>query len=407
MTAVTGGTAYNNTTVTLVSGATAGSETAAYTAGTNTLTIGIASGASTAADITSAINASSAITIFTASGAGAGIATTGTNTDVTSGGSVTNNIDNLQINQANFGTASQVNVGVQIEAQATQGELTYSGGTSNSSLVLQVGGNSGYNVFNFASGATVSQIASAVNAVSNSTGVTASVNAGNLTFQSQAYGSQNFVSVQALSGTFDTVNGANASATRSTGTDVQASINGIQATGNGLQVSLNTPTLNLNFSVASSLTSGASFNFAITGGGTQFQLGPDVVSNEQARLGIQSVSTANLGGADGTLYELQSGGALSLSNNVGGAANVIAEVIDQVTSLQGRLGAFQQTTLQTNINTLQDTLANLTSAQSNIQDADFAVESANLTRAQILVQSGTSVLSIANHNPENVLNLLK
>ena len=55
----------------------------------------------------------------------------------------------------------------------------------------------------------------------------------------------------------------------------------------------------------------------------------------------------------------------------------------------------------------RDTLSNLTSAQSNIQDADFAVESANLTRAQILVQSATSVLSIANHNPENVLNLLK
>ena len=165
--------------------------------------------------------------------------------------------------------------------------------------------------------------------------------------------------------------------------------------------------MNLNFSVDSGLTNGSSFNFAITGGGAQFQLGPDVVSNEQARLGIQSVSTANLGGVDGTLYELQSGGSLSLSNNVTGAAKVISEVIDQVTSLQGRLGAFQQTTLQTNINTLQDTLSNLTSAKSSIQDADFAVESANLTRAQILVQSGTSVLSIANHNPENVLNLLK
>ena len=90
-----------------------------------------------------------------------------------------------------------------------------------------------------------------------------------------------------------------------------------------------------------------------------------------------------------------------------GAGKVVDEVINQVTSLSGRLGAFQQTTLQTNINTLQDTLSNLTSAQSNIQDADFAAESANLTRAQILVQSGTSVLSVANHNPENVLSLLK
>ena len=409
LTAVTGGTAYNNTNVVLVSGATAGSETAAYSATNNTLTVNIASGSSTAADVVSAINANTAVAaVFTAAGTGTGTLTGGTTTGATSGGTATNNISNLNINQANFGTASQVNVGVKINSQASQGQLTYSGGTLTSSLVLQVGGNNGYNVFNFASGATNSQIESAVNAVSSATGVNATINSGgNLVFNSQNYGSQSFVSVQALSGTFNTTDSTNATATRSTGTDVSATINGIQATGNGLQVSLDTPTLNLNFSVDSGLTNGSSFNFAITGGGAQFQLGPDVVSNEQARLGIQSVSTANLGGVDGTLYELQSGGSLSLANNVNGAGSVISEVIDQVTSLQGRLGAFQQTTLQTNINTLQDTLSNLTSAQSNIQDADFAVESANLTRAQILVQSGTSVLSIANHNPENVLNLLK
>ena len=45
--------------------------------------------------------------------------------------------------------------------------------------------------------------------------------------------------------------------------------------------------------------------------------------------------------------------------------------------------------------------------KSSIQDADFAAESANLTRAQILVQAGTSVLSIAYENPQNVMGLLK
>jgi flagellin len=56
---------------------------------------------------------------------------------------------------------------------------------------------------------------------------------------------------------------------------------------------------------------------------------------------------------------------------------------------------------------LNDTLINLTEAESNIRDADFAAESANLTRAQILVQSGTAVLQIANSNPQNVLSLLR
>jgi flagellin-like hook-associated protein FlgL len=52
-------------------------------------------------------------------------------------------------------------------------------------------------------------------------------------------------------------------------------------------------------------------------------------------------------------------------------------------------------------------LANLTEAESSIRDADFAAESAKLTRAQILVQAGTSVLAIANQNPQNVLALLR
>ena len=70
------------------------------------------------------------------------------------------------------------------------------------------------------------------------------------------------------------------------------------------------------------------------------------------------------------------------------------------------MGAFQKSTVDSNINALTSAVTNLTAAQSTIQDADFAAESANLTREQILVQSGTAVLSIANKNPENVLSLL-
>src|SRR5690606_16279569 len=119
------------------------------------------------------------------------------------------------------------------------------------------------------------------------------------------------------------------------------------------------------------------------------------------------VNTTQLGGVSGRLYELRSGGAKSLTADVGGAARVVDEVISIITSLRGRLGAFQKTTLETNIYTLNDTLANLTEAESSIRDADFAKESAALTRAQILTQSTTSVLAIANSNPQNVLALLR
>ncbi len=136
-------------------------------------------------------------------------------------------------------------------------------------------------------------------------------------------------------------------------------------------------------------------------------MGPDVVSNQQARLGIGGLSTGRLGGVAGKLYELGSGEGKSLHTNAAGAAQVINEVIDKVTSLRGRLGAFQRTTLESNSVALNDTVANLQEAESTIRDADFAKESANLTRAQILVQSGTAVLGIANQNPQNVLSLLR
>src|SRR5207244_9513226 len=143
------------------------------------------------------------------------------------------------------------------------------------------------------------------------------------------------------------------------------------ATGTGRQVSINTATLQLTFTASSDLKDGDQFSFNITGGGATFQLGPDVVSNQQARLGIQGVSSATLGGVSGSLFELRSGGAKELKTDVKGAAKVVDEVISQVTGLRGRLGAFQKTTLETNINSLNDTLENLTSAESSIRDADF------------------------------------
>jgi flagellin len=153
--------------------------------------------------------------------------------------------------------------------------------------------------------------------------------------------------------------------------------------------------------------SSTAVNFNINGGGALFQLGPDVVSNQQARLGITSLNTAKIGGVSGKLLELASSGNSSLTKNVTQASAIVDQVINKVTTLRGRLGAFQRTALESNVVSLNDTLANLNEAQSSIRDADFAKESANLTRAQILVQSGTSVLGIANQSAQSVLSLLR
>ncbi len=272
-------------------------------------------------------------------------------------------------------------------------------------LVFQVSGGSGSETFQFQKGADIDSIIQSINLVKDATGVEASKSSGNLVLASTSYGSSNSISVKVLSeganGTFKT----GLSAERASGTDIVASVNGYTASGKGNTLSINTATLDLSLTVKDGSSTNISFD--IVGGGALFQLGSDVVSNQQARLGISAVSTAKLGGSAGRLYELGSGQAKALAKDATGAAAVVDEVIGKVTGIRGRLGAFQRTTLDSNTASLSDSISNLTDAQSAIRDADFAAESAALTRAQILVQSGTNVLSLANQNPQNVLSLLR
>ena len=86
---------------------------------------------------------------------------------------------------------------------------------------------------------------------------------------------------------------------------------------------------------------------------------------------------------------------------------IVRAAISQVASLRGRLGAFQKDTLNTTVNSLQVARENITAAESAIRDADFAVETSNLTRAQILVSASTTVLQLANSQPQNALALLQ
>lgn len=270
-------------------------------------------------------------------------------------------------------------------------------------LVFQLNGTNGAETFNFGAGTTEAQIKAAVNLVSDSTGVTAD-DTGGLSFTSETYGSDALVNVEVISEGASGAFGSSLSGTRVTGSDIKASINGVEASGKGNSFSINTSSLAVNLTVSDGSTT--DFNFSINGGGATFQLGPGVSSQQQASLGIGSVSTGKLGGASGRLYELATGQAKSLTNDVTGAAKIIDEVISKVTALRGRLGAFQSTTLESNLVSLGESRTNLQEAESSIRDADFAQESANLTRAQILVQSGTNVLSLANQNPQNALALL-
>jgi len=80
--------------------------------------------------------------------------------------------------------------------------------------------------------------------------------------------------------------------------------------------------------------------------------------------------------------------------------------IGQVSSIRAKLGAVQNR-LESTVNNLSATAENLSAARSRIQDADFASETAQFTRNQIIQQAGTAMLAQANQAPQTVLALLK
>jgi flagellin len=80
--------------------------------------------------------------------------------------------------------------------------------------------------------------------------------------------------------------------------------------------------------------------------------------------------------------------------------------LDQLTGIRAALGAITNR-LEATVSNLQMTAENLTASESRIRDADFAVETAALTRAQILQQAGTSILAQANLVPQAALALLQ
>ena len=231
-----------------------------------------------------------------------------------------------------------------------------------------------------------------------------------LLLESIAEGSRQYVSVRWLDGgMFDVKDAKGNTVDTAHGTDMHATINGMKAVADGRSLSLDSAMLKMGIILDEKVTTGDQVNFAITGGGAVIQMGPAVVSNQQIRFGIQSVSSAHLGGASGRLYQLREGGNADLLTSDASrklADRIVNEAIMYVSQTRGRLGAIQRNTLEPQINALQDSLVAMSAAEAMISNADFAEESSRLTRAQILVQAGTRTLSIANQFPQYAASLL-
>ena len=330
---------------------------------------------------------------------------------ITSGVSPSN-IDALAIHGAQFGTRDYVPVDVEVTTSAQVGELRFYGGSVTSSVTIEVQGNTGVTTLSFVSGTTASAIVKAINAVSDATGVNATLSAdpnAGFVMNSANLGSKQFVSVQRLtgSGSFELRDADGNVRQRDTGRDAAATINGAQSIGVGNHLTLKTATLDMELTLGEHFGLGTT-SFAITEGGALFQIGPHINSNLQVNIGVQSIAPSRLGnGALGYLSQIVTGEEFSLvAGEYQSASEIIDEAINQVSIMRGRLGAFEKNTLETTMNQLSITMENLMSAESSIRDADFAEETSQLTRNQVLVSAGTSALSLANQTPQMVLQLL-
>jgi flagellin len=327
------------------------------------------------------------------------------NFDYTTSSVGTSAIANLQVNAAKLTGGATQNVVINVVSSATTGDITHSGSAAlSANLTLEISGNSGTEQVSIGSGSALSAVANAVNGVKSATGVSAAIVSGTLHFSSTGYGADQFVGVKAITSSFGV------SAAKENGTNAVVTVNGAAAQTSGTHVSFTNSDLDVNFDLTSGAnTAGTTKTFGVTGGGATFQLGSKVTEEGKASLGIQSVSTGNLGdGTLGYLSTLGSGGTNSLaSGSLDGAQKILDKAIQQVSTLRGKIGAFQKFTIGSTTNSLNVALENVTSAESDITDTDFASETSEMTRDQILSSAAQTVLSQANSAPQSVLSLLR
>jgi flagellin len=337
-------------------------------------------------------------------------------------------LDEVRLYSARPPVTGSLPITIQVTQSAQVARLKFSGAAiSTAPAFIRITGNKGSEVLSFNPGTHTSAIAVTVNSFRDMLGISAtlSVTNGAVYFDSITYGTSAFVRVESLNAAaqypFKTsgVWPASAANTSNTdyGADAKLKINGQDATVDGLHAVVKNDSIDvevlLNSNFGKKTTGGVATNgvtsFTVTGGGAVFQLSQTVNRQGQASVGILSVSTGTLGNhAVGYLNSLGTGNTNSISSHDGVAAqSIVDRAITQVSVMRGRLGAFQKNTIDTNVNSLNVALENVTSSESAIRDTDFAQETANMTRAQILVQATTTVLKTANSAPQAVLSLLQ
>jgi len=267
----------------------------------------------------------------------------------------------------------------------------------------------------YASNSSAAQIASAINTAAASIGVTATASnsatlsgleAGTVSFTLNGASISATVTASDYTGLVAAINGStNTSGITATFTSSSAKNDITLTTSDGRNIQLT------NYANTASTNGTASFSgVTLTTGANDSSVKTGTVSLSSTKGQITTanassqVFTAN--GTNTSAFSSLSLIDITTAQGAQSAISVIDAALASVNSARADLGAIQNR-FSSVISNLQTTSENLSASRSRIQDADFAAETANLTRGQILQQAGTAMLAQANSLPNGVLALLR
>ncbi len=268
--------------------------------------------------------------------------------------------------------------------------------------------------FGYAAGADAKAIAAAINTNASSVGVTAT-----------ASNSATLSGISAAGTVSFTLNGTAVSAAVTDPTDLTALMGAINGAAGATGVTASFTSTSAKNSLTLSTTDGRDISvldYANSTAGNQTATFSAVTLTEgstDSSIKTGSVSVASSKGAitlaghnadvfNSATSTFSSMASVSLASSANAQLSiaVVDAALNQINTMRGDLGAYQNRFTSTIAN-LQTASENLSASRSRIQDADFALETANLTRGQILQQAGVAMLAQANALPNNVLSLLR
>ena len=328
--------------------------------------------------------------------------------------SIDTQIRAINAEEVRFNPVTEVtNFSVGVTTSATQASLSLTAGVSGGDAMIEIQGPDGTATVSMMDGATVTDLANAIDSVREFTGVFAS---GNDIF-TEEYGSEAAIRIRNISGS-GTVNTTipPGGVTTAQGVDVVATFMGESFTGKGNRLSLDTEGFRGTVELMPDTASGTDYTFSIRRSGLLLQMGIEANFESQLTVGISSINPDHLGIAaitiggeeiEGLLSSLHTGAGNDLVTDPENALRILDRAMMQISEIRGSLGSVSQHILQPTQRSNEVAIENLMAAESSLRDLDFAEESAEMARNQILFQAGTSVLASASTLPQTILELLK